>query len=193
MAKAGLFDGTAANRGGAPAYLTIVSIFPKVHRPAQSHRRWPQSCKMHSIRRVIILALLCFLTKHGLSQEVDFNRDRDSIYDISKNGFDSLLVQTTAWLKRKKDLSAIPPGIHVAIIRLQNTISIAMSSGSDTAYDKRKVATFLDWYEKRAYGTRITEVYPDFKVSRGLGYYFPKLGVELHGTPFRRSRFRVAP
>jgi hypothetical protein len=50
----------------------------------------------------------------------------------------------------------------------------------------------LETVERKVnYGKDIVKVYPNWIPNRGMGYYFPKLKMELYGTPYRYAIFNV--
>lgn len=128
------------------------------------YQTWGQRNRMHEIQKVKI--------------------NWDSTVTISKNQLDSIITKSTTLLKTKK-LSEIGDQDHIDICRLYNTASMSYSS------DSLALTNFLELLTEKKYVQNITNVYPDWMPNRGMGFYFPKLQIELGGTPHIISCFTV--
>lgn len=114
------------------------------------------------------------------------NINFDSTVTITKVQLDSIIFKSTTLLKTKK-LSEISDQDHIDIARLYNTALVSISS------DSFSLTQFSELLSDKEYMQNITNVYPDWIPSRGMGFYFPKVQIELGGTPHAISYFTVVP
>jgi hypothetical protein len=57
-----------------------------------------------------------------------------------------------------------------------------------TGWNYQKLVRISD---EKEYARNIIKIYPNWIPNRGMGYYFPKLKMELYGTPRRYALFNV--
>jgi hypothetical protein len=136
----------------------------------------------------LVTAILIFSTSNSLGQSaIDSLRDKPIF--VTKKQFDSIVIRSTTLLKTKK-LNEISDSGHTDIIRVYNTILFKWIMN-----DKKLSGIYYDFFywadHETGYTHNITKVRDDWTLSRGLGYYFKKLNVELTGTPFLRSMFEI--
>lgn len=116
-----------------------------------------------------------------VSVKKEFNRDSSQM--ISKKGFDSLVDQSIT-LFENKTLEDISDEEHIEIMLCLNTIF--MRDFENGRYEKLELVV-----SKKEYIKNITKRYPEWIPNRGMGFYFPKLQMELYGTPSPYAIFDV--
>jgi hypothetical protein len=125
----------------------------------------------------------------GRNADIDTIYSTDTILTITKYQLDSLLQVSITFLK-EKDIPQFTDSEHRLIIRLSN--SGFMAPYKDTVYFNTSLyADFSNWLVKTKYTDQLTRIYPDWVHSRGMGFFFPKLGIELDGTPYMRSMYYI--
>jgi 5-hydroxyisourate hydrolase-like protein (transthyretin family) len=113
--------------------------------------------------------------------KVPFNRD--SSIHISLLEFDKLINNCINLLKENK-LKDISDEQHIEIMMCLNTIFMRNFKGGH--YDELRQLS-----EEKKYTTDIIKVYPKWIPNRGMGFYFPDLNMELHGTPMLYAIYNV--
>ena len=101
--------------------------------------------------------------------------NRDSSITISLSDFNKEIEYCIGVLKTKK-LTDITNEQHIQIMYCLNTIFIRQFKGGHYA-ELQNLADAIN------YSRDIVTVYKDWVQNRGMGYYFPKLKMELLGTP----------
>lgn len=125
---------------------------------------------------IFVLAIGFFLTGfYCLAQTADVKFNRDSSHVISKADFDKL-IDTCTLLLQTKQLKDISDAQHIKIMMTLNTIGLKNFEGGKYEH-LEKVS------REKNYMKDIIKVYPEWSPNRGMGYYFPKLKMELYGTP----------
>jgi hypothetical protein len=106
---------------------------------------------------------------------------------ISKHKFDSL-VDNSIKLLRTRELTKITDEEHISIMYCLNTIFVR-----GTKDDSFKAGRYkrLEELAYKDYVNEIIQIYPDWTANRGMGYYFPKLKMELYGTPSSKSVYQI--
>ncbi|MBM3186903.1 MAG: hypothetical protein FJZ67_11445 [Bacteroidetes bacterium] len=104
---------------------------------------------------------------------VPFNRDSSVL--ISLFEFDKKIDNSMNLLK-ERTLKNISDEQHIEIMICLNTIFMRDFKGGH--YDELRQLS-----EEKKYTTDIIKVYPKWIPNRGMGFYFPKLNMELYGTP----------
>ncbi|TWI95333.1 hypothetical protein JN11_04448 [Mucilaginibacter frigoritolerans] len=149
---------------------------------------------MHSIRKYVVLYLMgigFLLSNQCFGQNIDKSFNIDSSKTISLIEFNHRVDRATELL-RTKELQAISDSDHINIMMCLNTIFMVHKK-----YSIEKVFTGgrykeLETAERKVnYEKDIVEVYPKYIWNRGMGYYFPKLKMELYGTPHLYAIFNV--
>lgn len=143
---------------------------------------------MNQYCRSICLVVLLFSMFTSIAQRSSVS-NRDKPLEISRSKFDKL-VDTSIVLLENNKLSDISDSGHINIMMCLNTIFMAHDFNSKPLfkggrYDKLQVIV-----EKKEYTRNITKVY-SYTYNRGMGYYFPKLDMELYGTPHLYACFSV--
>lgn len=100
---------------------------------------------------------------------------RDSSITISLADFDKEIDYCISLLKTKK-LTDIHDDQHIQIMYCLNTIFVRRFEGGH-------YVELQNLAETKHYSRDIITVYKDWIPNRGMGYYFPKLNMELLGTP----------
>jgi hypothetical protein len=148
---------------------------------------------MHSIRNILFLIAACFLlfNHKSFGQNVDKDFNRDSSKTIKLIEFNHRVDRATELL-RTKELSAISDSDHINIMMCLNTIFMIHKKYSIEQVFIGGRYRELETVERKVnYGKDIVKVYPNWIPNRGMGYYFPKLKMELYGTPYRYAIFNV--
>jgi hypothetical protein len=110
----------------------------------------------------------------------------DKINSITFSEFDSLL-QRLSILLETHDLVKISDSDHIMIIKTINTLNTPRYEGMR----ERKIQTrFLHLISNKDYLRGIASIY-SWVPSRGMGYYFKKLDVELMGSPHSSNLFLI--
>lgn len=106
----------------------------------------------------------------------------DTIKSITLSQFDEIVDNSIELLQTKK-LSEISDHDHINIMMALNTIFMRDFKGGH--YEQLKVLA------DKKYVREIIKVYKEWIPNRGMGYYFPKLKMELYGTPQLYAIFDV--
>ena len=104
---------------------------------------------------------------------------------VSQQQFDSLIVSATSVLSNQPFIE-IKDSDHVNIIRLINTLNFNMHSSSKKSHYKK----FIKLLAEKDYEKQISNHY-HWTPNKGMGMYFPKLQVELGGTPNEKSVYTI--
>lgn len=131
---------------------------------------------MKNKRNLTFGLILVSLTCWGQTDEFKTKESKQ----ISKHDFDSLVDNSITTLETK-DLRNITDGEHVNIMYCLNTIFVL--SIKDKEYKGGHYKKLETLAEKVKYTDNIVKIYSDWTPNRGMGYYFPKLKMELYGTP----------
>ena len=123
------------------------------------------------------------------AQEIK-NINLDEQKSISKMEFNQLVDSSTTLLKTKA-LSEISDTNHIMIMMCLNTIPMALDSNLNNRFTGGRYDTLIKWETNKKYTQDIIKVYPKWIPNRGMGYYFPKLKMELYGTPRLYAYFAV--
>ena len=115
----------------------------------------------------------------------------DKQKSISIKEFNQLIDSSIVLLKTK-DLKEISDSNHIMIMMCLNTIQMSVDTNLNDRFVGERYATLVSWetYNKN-YMHNITKVYPNWIHNRGMGYYFPKLKMEVYGTPKLYAIFDV--
>lgn len=139
---------------------------------------------MKNKRNLTFGLLLVSLTCWG--QTDDFKTKESK--QISKHDFDSL-VDSSINILKTKDLKNIADSEHINIMYCLNSIFVLGTKEKEYKYGRyKKLWTQM---EKVNYTVDIIKIYTDWTVNRGMGFYFPKLKMELFGTPMDYAVFDV--
>ncbi len=104
---------------------------------------------------------------------------------INRADFDMLVINSIRNLQNYT-LDSLRDDQHVEIMRCLNTIGMRSLHGGN--YDElTKLA------EQKNYVKAITLIYPNWIPNRGMGMYFPKLNMELYGTPAPYAVYDIIP
>ena len=114
----------------------------------------------------------------------------DSLKVITKVQFDRL-VDTSISLLQTRKLSDIPDSGHINIMMCLNTIFMAYDTIQQKRFRTGRYAKLEQVAELKKYDREIIRVYPEWIPNRGMGFYFPKLRMELYGTPRLYAWFQV--
>jgi hypothetical protein len=142
-----------------------------------------------------ILITICFscFCKNSFGQNPNKTFNRDSSKTITLLEFKQRVDRATELLKTKK-LSAIPDTDHINIMMCLNTIFMTHPYKNGQFKARFEAAEYKNLEmiaDKKNYSRDIVKVYPEWVPNRGMGYYFPKLKMELYGTPMRYAIFNV--
>ena len=114
----------------------------------------------------------------------------DTPKKITLAEFQSRVDRATMLIKTKK-LNAISDTDHINIIMCINTIHDVNLSFLEPKLTAKRYKKFEAALTKVDYSKNIIKVYPIFSWNTGLGYYFPKLNIELDGIPAEYSMFAI--
>lgn len=152
---------------------------------------------MYPIKKYVgvILIVTSFLLTTGklFGQEVYANFNRDSSKTITLIEFKHRVDKATKLLKTQK-LSAILDSDHINIMMCLNTVGmtqIRINGRFKARFVEARYKKLAMIADKRKYSRNIIKVYPQWVPNRGMGYYFPKLKMELYGTPMSYAVFNV--
>lgn len=133
---------------------------------------------MKFISLVIIL-----LISHSLSaQRPRSIFDKDSAVIITHEEFDKILDSCIHFIQTK-DMMKMSDREHTMVILCQNTIWFTRNESNQRRFVGSKYEELNLVMENKKYYQKIVKVYKDWIPSRGMGHYFPKLNIELGGTP----------
>jgi CRISPR/Cas system-associated protein endoribonuclease Cas2 len=167
--------------------------------PAASLECWLQPFKKDLMNpKFFLLTLLIYLSaisfgqlrnKRSFARVPDPSINWDSTLIITKKQFDSITLKCTN-LFYGTDFYKFTNNEHSLILRLLN--SGLMVPLKDTSLLKTKeYSQFLNLVDSTKYINKLLKKYPDYLISRGMGYYFPELRVEYYGTPHLRSYYYI--
>jgi hypothetical protein len=109
---------------------------------------------------------------------------------ITEIEFD-ILVDSSIYLLTTHDLSDISDDDHKNIMMCLNTIFMASDSSLQRRFVSGRYKRLEAVAEKNNYTDNIIKIYPEWLPNRGMGFYFPKLDMELYGTPRLYAWFQV--
>jgi len=113
--------------------------------------------------------------------KVPFNRD--SSISITLKEFDKQIDDCISWLQTKQ-ISDISDEQHMQIMMCLNTILMRDFKGGH--YEQLNKVS-----EEKNYTKDIIKIYTEWIPNRGMGFYFPKLQMELYGTPMLYAIYNV--
>jgi hypothetical protein len=137
--------------------------------------------------------ITCFalVTTHSIAQTNPAEFNPDSSKSISASSFDSLVSNSILLLKTKK-LSEISDSDQVNIMMCLNTVIFTISKPSfRNRFTDGKYQSLVRLSEEKDYSRNIIKIYPKWIANRGMGFYFPKLKMEVYGTPRAYAMFNV--
>jgi hypothetical protein len=137
----------------------------------------------------ILLLQLCFgilaCAQHpGMGHRSEVTINVDSVCSMTKSGFDSLIGKSLQLMKTNS-FAELSDRERAVLIRLDNTYLM----GTDA--DRLALKRFAQVLDEKKYFVDLLKIYPDCVISRGMGYYIPKLQIESLGTPHYRSYYTV--
>jgi len=110
----------------------------------------------------------------------------DSLIIVTKLQFEAIVDSCISILKTLR-IFEIKKIDNIKIIRSINTINMSQ----DTSFKKGIYAEFMKLVKEKDYEKEISFYFFDRIPSRGMGFYFQKLQVELGGTPHLFSKFTI--
>jgi hypothetical protein len=142
----------------------------------------------------LLLIFLFLATAACTAQNADSAfKSKEYGITMSPDSFDRLVDSCTAWLLTK-NFARLPDSANIYIIMCNNTVF----------YTRRKDRHFTQRFEGGRYELFWSAFYADtatylralarsyhWKVTSGLGYYFPKLDIECGGMLHRHSMIKV--
>ena len=135
--------------------------------------------KLLRVFLIQMVLMISIIECHGQSK-AKFNAD--SLKFITQKKFDKIINNSICLLENKK-LADISDSEHINIMMCLNTIFMTHIY---TLKEKFKTGIYQKFYqltEEKNYSGNIIKVYPEWIPNRGMGFYFPKLKMELQGTP----------
>jgi hypothetical protein len=140
-----------------------------------------------------ILISLCLLTinLNVFAQSNEKKNYRDLSQTISLSEFNRRVERGIELLKTKS-LSEISDTDHINIMMCLNTIIMTHKNDSlEPLFNSGRYTELEKIVIEKGYEEGIIKVYPNPTFNRGMGYYFPKLKMELYGTPMPYAVFKV--
>jgi hypothetical protein len=129
--------------------------------------------------------ILCiWLAIHAQTPNLDVSRT------ITLSTFNQLVDKSIQALQ-SKPISQIPDSDQVSIMMCLNTIAMNQNAPRNLQLSAPNHQKLIKLSEEKAYTREITKVYPNWVPNRGMGFYFPKLKMELYGTPRLYAVFHV--
>jgi hypothetical protein len=133
----------------------------------------------------VLMGLYC--SGQGHSAKIDL----DSPKPVSLVTFNRIVDHSIKLLQTKK-LADISDTDHINIMMCLNTIFMTKQNGS---FQKRftggNYQALVRISDEKKYTKNVIKVYPNWIENRGMGFYFPKLKMELYGTPRPYALFNV--
>jgi len=141
---------------------------------------------------IIVIGFL-FTFKSSFGQYGNLKFDKDKQQRISLTEFYHRVDRATKLLQTK-ELSAISDKDHINIMMCLNTIFTFKStlSGTDKRFNNARCKKLEIVADEINYQHNIMKVYPQWVHNRGMGQYYPKLKMELYGTPNLYATFSVS-
>ncbi|HVV55046.1 MAG TPA: hypothetical protein VHC47_06975 [Mucilaginibacter sp.] len=136
---------------------------------------------------IMILGLL-FAAKNSFGQQAAVDSTNNKPKRVTFAEF-HLRVERATKLLQAKELSGIADSDHVNIMMCLNTIFL---NNFDKRFNDVKCKKLVAISNERDYKHNITKVYPEWLYNRGMGQYYPKLKMELYGTPSPYATFAVS-
>jgi hypothetical protein len=157
--------------------------------------------------RLILLLVFPLVSYGAFAQNTQAKFNRDSSKTITLNEFNQRVDRAIMLLKTKA-LNEISDTDHISIMMCDNTIFMAMvkesrpkiiksSDGDQKVYLLKPRFTGGRYKElekiisSKHYVEGVVTIYPDWRPNRGMGAFFPKLQMEIDGTPEPYSVFQV--
>ncbi len=163
-----------------------------------------------SKRFIAIVATVSILTSsfYSFGQKIKLDFNPDSVKKISLVEFNQRVDRAIIMLETRK-LSQIPDTEHINIMMCLNTIMMTSSKelgalisvspdstlkvyATIKRFSNGRYQKLEDITEQKKYDEKILKVYPEWIWTVGMGYYFPKLKMEVYGLPDPRSWFDVS-
>jgi hypothetical protein len=143
------------------------------------------------VSRLILIGGLLFILKNAFGQSQQFIIDSAS-NNPKKNTFGEFhrRVDRASKLLQTQKLSAISDSDHVNIMMCLNTIFL--SGDFDKRFNDTICKRLLSIANEKDYRHNIVKVYPEWLFNRGMGRYYPKIKMELYGTPNLYATFIVS-
>ncbi|MCR8559059.1 hypothetical protein KXD93_15490 [Mucilaginibacter sp. BJC16-A38] len=144
------------------------------------------STKKYTSVSILIVGLL-FIVQMSFGQQPELDSASNKPTRIMLAEFHRRIDRATRLLLTRK-LSAISDKDHVNIMMCLNTIFL---NDRVKTFNDAECKRFLAVANKKDYRNKIGKVYPEWLFNRGMGQYYPKLKMELYGTPNMYATFEV--
>ena len=139
------------------------------------------------ILAIILIGGLCPVRSFGQSQQFYVDSSKNVPLKITFTEFDRRIDKAIKLLQTE-ELSKIPDSEHVNIMMCLNTIFL---NNLDEKFNSVKCKRLTSISNTKDYIRNIDKVYPDWLFNRGMGHYYPKIKMELYGTPNLYATFVV--
>lgn len=123
--------------------------------------------------------------KHGFSA-----LNQDTSITITKARFNDY-VNSSIELLQNKNVNEISDSEHKMIIMCLNTIQFTRDSLSQKVFSGGGYEKLILTANQNNYVENLLRRFPNNIPSRGMGFYFPEINVELYGTPHSFSYFTL--
>jgi hypothetical protein len=158
---------------------------------------------------LLIISLVLLNNSIALAQSQQKVVSHDLSPKITLTDFNNRVDRAINLLRTKK-LNAISNEDHINIMMCDNTVGMTHISTNKLLrtlneggrkikiyaevlrFRERRYEEFEKLMKKVKYQKNIVKVYPNYKWNTGLGYYFPKLKMELGGLPKEYAYFEVS-
>ena len=156
---------------------------------------------------ILIIGLALTFSFKSFGQKIKMDFDPDSSETISLTEFNQRIDRAIEVLQTK-NLNQIADSDHVNIMMCLNTIFMTgsnkrgplISATPDSTvkgyariqrFNNGRYKQLEDITKQKKYQQNIIKLYPEWIPNRGMGFYFPKLHMELYGTPHLYALFEV--
>lgn len=141
-------------------------------------------------RAIALLTVFSFVLLQAGAQTAHIPFNPDQVNYVTPQQLDALF-SSCADVLNKKEPQQMTDDEHRAIIRCHNTMGMQNGAQPDGYNYSGPAATrFATAYNNANYAKKMRPLFK-YILSRGMGYFFPHLAVELDGTPHLASRYIV--
>jgi hypothetical protein len=135
---------------------------------------------------VLSLLLICSCTQESSLETTEEQVMRQGLPVVVQRAEFDRLVASNIVLLKQMPISDFTDRQQVELMRLSNTIGFHHNRFHSGQYQQLEALL-----KQKDYYKKIIEVYPNWIPSRGMGFYFTQLKMELGGTPRSSSLYEV--
>lgn len=141
------------------------------------------------IRSITLICCLIMTVSGGFAQSPKPSEPEAPVLTLEQ--FNIQIDRSIAVLKTKAAI-AISDHEHIAIMRCVNTITYTIDNNRKRIYTEGRYKQLEEVVRSKNYMKEAMKVFPDCIPNKSLGVYFPKLKMDLYGTPSAGSMFRIS-